>query len=47
MFRVWRAGTENVKKVASETAVGSYDPKESKQEQKIDLYIDQREQSKP
>ncbi|CDJ57382.1 hypothetical protein, conserved [Eimeria maxima] len=38
-------GTENVKKVASEAAAASYDPKESKQEQKIDLYIDQREQT--
>ncbi|OEH75612.1 ccch finger DNA binding related protein [Cyclospora cayetanensis] len=38
-------GTENVKKVASETTVGTYDPKESKLEQKIDLYIDQREQN--
>lgn len=38
-------GTENVKKVAAETNSGSYDPKESKLEQKIDLYVDQREQN--
>lgn len=37
-------GTENVKKVAEETRI-AYDPKTSKLEQKIDLYIDQREQS--
>ncbi|KAL8451792.1 hypothetical protein Emag_002615 [Eimeria magna] len=39
------SGTENVKKMAAESNVGTYDPKESKMEQKIDLYIDQREQN--
>ncbi|KAL8445033.1 hypothetical protein Emed_005918 [Eimeria media] len=38
-------GTENVKKMAAESNVGTYDPKESKMEQKIDLYVDQREQN--
>lgn len=38
-------GTENVKKLAEEATAGSYDPKEAKLEQKIDLYTDQREQN--
>lgn len=37
-------GTENIKQIAVDPNKPAYDPKQSKAEQKIDLYCDQREQ---